>query len=224
MTEYSDLSSKIISFTEVSSSVFSDTVVDYLLENAQHRMMREVDLPVFRRTDTGTLTASSPFVALPVNCLIIRSFHYLDGSSNNVFLLPKERSYCIEYGKKRSTTGTPKYYARYDEDKLYIAPTPSSALSFELSYTVKPNAIDSDTLLSSSSTSSWLSTNCKDVLFNACMVEAYAYLKGPADMIQMWEQKYQQSLQGLSIEEQGRTRRDEYRHGELRTPVRAVKP
>jgi hypothetical protein len=56
------------------------------------------------------------------------------------------------------------------------------------------------------------------------MVEAYAYLKGPADMIQMWEQKYQQSLQGLSIEEQGRTRRDEYRHGELRTPVRAVKP
>jgi len=134
MTEYSDLSSKIISFTEVSSSVFSDTVVDYLLENAQHRMMREVDLPVFRRTDTGTLTASSPFVALPVNCLIIRSFHYLDGSSNNVFLLPKERSYCIEYGKKRSTTGTPKYYARYDEDKLYIAPTPSSALSFELSY------------------------------------------------------------------------------------------
>ena len=224
MTQYSDLSSKVISFTEVSSSVLSDTVMDYLLENAQHRMMREVDLPVFRRTDTGTLTASSPFAALPLNCLIIRSFHYLDGSSNRVHLLPKERSFCVEYGKNRSTTGTPKYYARYDEDKIYLAPTPSSALTFELSYTIKPNAVDSETLLSSSSTSSWVSENCKDVLFNAVMVEAYCFLKGPAEMIQLWEQKYQQSVQGLAIEQQGRTRRDEYRHGELRTPVRAVKP
>ncbi len=58
----------------------------------------------------------------------------------------------------------------------------------------------------------------------ASLAEAFKFLKGPADMLQIYEQSYQRALQELVIEQQGRHRRDEYMQGALRTPLQSQNP
>jgi hypothetical protein len=62
------------------------------------------------------------------------------------------------------------------------------------------------------------------VLLNACLAEAFKFLKGPDNLLQYYEQGYQQALQGLQLEQQGRRRRDEYYDGVLRLPLKSKQP
>jgi hypothetical protein len=55
-------------------------------------------------------------------------------------------------------------------------------------------------------------------LLYGSLAEAFKFLKGPAEMLQLYEQSYQRAIQELMIEQQGRHRRDEYMHGELKVP------
>ena len=117
-----------------------------------------------------------------------------------------------EYWPNRTSTGTPKYWAWWDENSIYLAPTPDAAYNIELGITRLP------TRLSSSNTTTWLGDNAPSAFLYGCLAEAFKFLKGPAEMLQLYEQSYQRALQALVIEQQGRHRRDEYMHGELKIP------
>jgi hypothetical protein len=106
----------------------------------------------------------------------------------------------------------PKYYGYWDENTIIIAPTPDQNYNMQINYILKPAG------LSSSNTTTYLSTEFPNGLLYACLVEAFGFLKGPADMIQYYEGKYQQALQGFTIEQMGRRRRDEYTDGPPRLP------
>ena len=123
-----------------------------------------------------------------------------------------------EYWPDRTATGTPKYYAMWDDNTHYIAPTPDAALTCELAYTYKPDG------LSSTQTSTWLSQNAPNVLLYGCILQALGYLKGPADMIQYYDKMYNQSVQALATYEMGRDRRDEFRDGVIRIPLESRNP
>ena len=222
MSEYSDLKSKVISFAESSTDVVDDTVMNYLLENAQQRIAREIDLDFLRKTEKLSFKAEDPYKKLPLNTAVLRHVHFLDGQ-NRVFLENRDLSYCIEYNSNRTITGKPKYYAKYDQNTLYIAPTPSTNYTIEIGYTVKPTADEPETLLSSSSPYSWISKNAVNILFYATMAELLVFLKGPPEMLQVYEGKYQGAMQSLGIEQQGRNRTDEYKLGIPRTPVKGGK-
>ena len=222
MSEYSDLKSKVISFAESSTDVVDNTVMDYLLENAQQRIAREIDLDFLRKTEKLSFKAEDPYKKLPLNTAVLRHVHFLDGQ-NRVFLENRDLSYCIEYNRNRTITGKPKYYAKYDQNTLYIAPTPSTNYTIEIGYTVKPTADEPETLLSSSSPYSWISKNAVNILFYATMAELLVFLKGPPEMLQVYEGKYQGAMQSLGIEQQGRNRTDEYKLGIPRTPVKGGK-
>ena len=62
------------------------------------------------------------------------------------------------------------------------------------------------------------------MLLYGCILEGLAYLKGPTDMIQLYQQKYNQSVQNLATYEMGRDRRDEYRDGVIRVPLESRNP
>ena len=222
MSEYSDLKSKVISFAESSTDVVDNTVMDYLLENAQQRIAREIDLDFLRKTEELSFKAEDPYKKLPLNTAVLRHVHFLDGQ-NRVFLENRDLSYCIEYNSNRTITGKPKYYAKYDQNTLYIAPTPSTNYTIEIGYTVKPTADEPETLLSSSSPYSWISKNAANILFYATMAELLVFLKGPQEMLQVYEGKYQGAMQSLGVEQQGRNRTDEYKLGIPRTPVKGGK-
>ena len=223
MSDYTDLLSNVRDYTETTSDVLSDTIVNDFIEHAEKRIFREVDLDIFRSYQFATLTAGNPFVSLPGantdNIAFVRSAQiYTAASPTRDYLEQKDITFMNEYWPNRDTTGKPKYYANWDQDTLYLAPTPNSAYNIELALNKQPTG------LSSSNTTTWVSTNAPKVLLYATLCEAFRFLKGPDNMLQYYEQGYQQALQGLQIEQQGRRRRDEYYDGVLRFPLDSKQP
>jgi len=226
MTTYSELVDQIRSYTETSSDVLTTTVVNDFINQAELRIFREVDLDVFRSYEFATLTASNPFVALPgatpTTMAFVRyaSIYSTTGASANdrKRLLQKDVSYMNEYWPNRTNTGEPKYYSMWDQNTIYLAPTPNSAYNIELALN------RNETGLSATNTTSWVSTNAPQVLLYACLTEAFKYLKGPYDLLAQYEKSYNESVQRLAIEQQGRRRRDEYMDGVIRLPLPSQQP
>ena len=226
MTTYAELTTQILNYTETSTDVLTSTITDDFIEHTENRLLRDLDLDVFKSHQNSTLTADSPFLSLPggttpepTSLATIRTVMiYASTSSDRDFLEQRDISFMNEYWPNRTSTGTPKYWAWWDENTIYLAPTPSSALYVELGITRLP------TRLSSSNTTSWLGNNAPIALLYGCLAEAFKFLKGPAEMLQLYEQSYQRAIQELMIEQQGRHRRDEYMHGALRTPLQSHNP
>jgi len=226
MTTYAELTTQILDYTETSTDVLTSTRTNDFIEHTENRLLRDLDLDAFKSHQNSTLTADTPFLSLPggttpepTSLATIRTVMvYASTSSARDFLEQRDISFMNEYWPIRTSTGTPKYWAWWDENTIYLAPTPSSALYVELGITRLP------TRLSSSNTTSWLGNNAPIALLYGCLAEAFKFLKGPAEMLQLYEQSYQRAIQELMIEQQGRHRRDEYMHGALRTPLQSHNP
>jgi len=220
MTDFSDLVDNVRNYTETDSTVLTDAIIQQFIDSTEDKVRRKVDLNYYRRYDTATLTVNNPFLPLPADWEATRYLQLIDANDNRTFLIQKDISFINEFAPDRtsSAAGTPKYYADYDQDTHMLAPTPNAALTVELAYTYKPP------VLSSTTTSNWMSQNAPNVLLYGCVLEALGYLKGPADMIQYYDKMYNQSLKDLASYEMGRDRRDEYRDGVIRIPLESRNP
>ena len=210
---YDELKQKIIDYTEVSSNVFTDTILNGFINDAEFRILREVDSDNNRRYVSANLIASTRFIDTPADLLIIRSAQIVDSelasgdtNQNRDFLQFRDTSFMSEFNPT-ATTGVPKYYSNWDETRIVVAPTPDQTYTIQLNYILKPTG------LSSTNTTTYLSTEFPNGLLYACLVEAYGFLKGPVDMLQLYDKKYQEAVKGFSIEQMGRRRRDEYQAG-----------
>ena len=208
---YAELVQKIRDYTEVDSNVLTSTILDGMIENAEFRILRDVDSDSNRRYDTANLITSDRFIGRPAGLLIVRSAQIVDsqGSSqpnNREFLQYRDTSFMSEFNPTEDT-GVPKYYSLWDEEKIVVAPTPDATYTIQLNYILK------DPGLSSTNTTTYISLNFPNGLLYACLVEAYGFLKGPQDLLQLYEGKYKQVVEGFSIEQMGRRRRDEYQSG-----------
>ena len=230
MTTYSELVTQIRDYTETDSNVFTTVIVNDFIEHAELRIFRDVDLDVFRKYQTASLTSGDAFVAMPgatpSSFSFIRSVNIFSPSgslggltdSERRYLEKKDTSFMSEYSPNRTSTGIPKYYANWDNDTIILAPTPNAAYTIELAYNALPTG------LSSSNTTTWVSNNAPQLLLYACLVEAFKFLKGPDNMLQTYESYYQQSLSPFAGEQMGRRRRDEYMDGVPRIGVRSTNP
>ena len=220
---YDELVTKIRNYSEVDANVFTTAIVNGFIEDAEFRIMTDVDLDVFRRNDYSTLSVGNEFLTLPDGILLIRLVEtYSSATGARTPLMQKDCSFIDEYTGNRTTTGTPKYYGYWNETKLLLGPTPDTALNVEVAYVKRPNTTDG-TKLTSTNTTTYLSLNAPNTLLYAAMVEACTFLKDK-DQLQVYEGRYGQSLMGLGIEQQGRRRRDEYVDGEIRQKLRSVPP
>ena len=205
---YAELVQKIRDYTEVDSNVLTSTIVDGFIENAEFRILRDVDSDNNRRYATANLVASNRFIDTPDDLLVIRSAQIVDGGSGSTrnFLEYRDTSFMSEYNST-GATGEPKYYSMWDQDTIVLAPIPDSSYKIQLNYILK------DPGLSSTNTTTYISLNFPNGLLYACLVEAFSFLKGPNDLLQLYEGKYKQVVEGFSIEQMGRRRRDEYQSG-----------
>ncbi len=208
---YAELVQKIRDYTEVSSTVLSDTIVNGFIENAEFRILRDVDSDNNKRYVTANLVSGTRFIDTPDNLLVIRSAQIVDsdgvGASNNRdFLQYRDTSFMSEFNPAEST-GVPKYYSNWDQNTIVVAPTPNATYTIQVNYILKPDG------LSSTNTTTYLSQQFPNGLLYACLVEAFSFLKGPNDLLQLYEGKYKQVVEGFSIEQMGRRRRDEYQSG-----------
>ena len=208
---YDELKTKIRDYTEVGSTVLSDTILNGIIEDAEFRIFRDVDSDNNRRYATANLVVNTRFIQTPDNALVIRSAQIVDSdgtssANNRDFLQWRDTSFMSEFNNLE-TTGVPKYYSWWDKNHLVFAPTPDATYTIQLNYILK------DAGLSSTNTTTYLSLNFPNGLLYACLVEAYGFLKGPVDMLQLYDQKYTEAVKGFSIEQMGRRRRDEYQAG-----------
>ena len=215
---YSELLTNVRNYTEVGSEVLSDSIIDVFIENVENKIQRELDLDAFRKFQFSSFTIGSPFITVPDDFAFERGVQIKDQiTGDRTWLEQRDTTFIDEYNKDRSDTGTPKYYANWDQNTIMVAPTPDLAYEIELWYNKTPDH------LSSSQTTTWLSTNAPEVLIYGTVAEAFSYLKNPP-YVQLYEQKYAQAVQNLAQTQMGRKRRDEYADGVLRIPLRSVDP
>ena len=208
---YSELTTNIRDYTEVDSNVLTQSIIDTFIENAEFRIMRDIDSDQNKRYATAPLISGQRFINVPSNTLIVRSAQIVDsdgvGQANNRdFLEYRDTSFMSEYNSSEST-GVPKYYGMWDDNTLVFAPTPNAGYTIQLNYILKNPG------LSSTNTTTYISTNFPNGLLYACLVEAYGFLKGPNDLLQLYEGRYKQAAESFAIEQMGRRRRDEYQSG-----------
>jgi len=228
---YSTLTTAIQNYTEVGTSVLSSTITDQFIDNSELRIQRDVPIDADRKEMLGNLTASKDNVYAPAGTLFVRGIQVYTSTTAatgaNSWLEKKDISFLREYDAAETTTGTPKYYAMSggaegtgatSSGRITIVPTHSSAFIYKIHYNARPIG------LSSANTTTYLSLNFGNGLLYACLVEAFSYLKGPMDMLQLYEQKYQTEVQKFGQEQLGRRRRDDYTDGEPRIPVPAQTP
>ena len=220
---YGNLKTDLRNYTEVDSTVLTDAVCNTIPKNAENRIYREADNDDNRFYATSNLTIGNRYVTIPTDLRIIR---YAQLTNDNVtpnvhvYLEKKDTSFMTEYYDTPSTaSGLPKYYGNWDSQYWLVAPTPDRAYEITLAYIKQPTSITT-----SDSTTTYLSNKYQDLLLYATLLEAYGYLKGPQNLIQYYQQSYQQALLSYAIEQQGRRRRDEYQDGVIRTPIKSEPP
>jgi len=215
---YDELVTNIRNYTEVDANVFSNSVINTFITMAENRILRDIDLDVFKLEVAGNLSANNRFLTAPTDILTHRYMMLTSPTGDQIFLDFRDTSFMKEYWPDGTELGVPKYYSVWDQNTFYVAPTPSLAYSVELGYIYRPAQ------LSATNPTTWVSTNAPEALLYACLIQAYSYTKGPPDMLAYFNNAYKEAIQGLGIEQQGRRRRDEYRDGMVRIPLKSESP
>ena len=219
----STLRSAIRDYTEVDDTVLSDSIINTIVKNAESRIFRSVDSDYTKFYAVSQTTIGNRYITVPTGTRIIRYVQITDNStSDQEFLKQVDSSFLATYAPdpdNSSDRGRPKYFAHWDNDNWVVAPTPDAAYVLTMAYIKQPT-----TITTSDSTTTEISTKQPDLLLYACLVESCKFLKGPDNMIQLYEASYQEALQTFAAEQQGRRRRDEYRDGVLRIPLNSPTP
>ena len=205
---YAELTAAIKDYANNTETNFVAAIPTFV-KQAEQRIYRSVNLPVNRKNVAGTMTDGNQYLTMPTDFLLPLSLS-ITSSSNQIFLLNKDSNFIRSTYPNASTKGTPKYYATFASDSFIIGPTPDANYVTELHYYYQPASIV-DT------SPSWLGTNADTVLLYGSLVEAYTYMKGDPDMMQLYQQRYQEALDLLKLQAEGRMTGDEYRDGTIRT-------
>ena len=204
---YAQLKTAIQDYTDNSETTFVNHLNDFI-KASEEKLLKSVDLDYFRKNVTSTLTSSDQFLTVPSDYLASFSLQ-ITASGSESFLLQKDVNYLREYTPSATTTGLPKYYARFDENNFILAPTPNSAYTIELHYFYRPASLTAG----ADGGTTWLSTNAPYALLYGALIEAYTFMKGEADIIQNYTNLYMQYLERVKDLGEARENTDGYRVG-----------
>ena len=226
---YSELLDNVRNYTEVTSDVLSNSVINVFLTNIENKVARQLESDEQRRYATTAFEANNAFldVSGPEGGFrFARGLQIVETDGTRTWLEQRDATFMDEYSVERSTTdtnftGKPKYWGNWDATTLIVAPTPNTAYTVEMWYDETPERLGNGS--SGTSTTTFLSNNAPEVLLYGTLSEAYSYLKNLQDM-QLYEGKYQVALQDYAQEQMGRKRRDEYQNGVLRIPMKSLTP
>ena len=228
---YANLVTDIRNYTEVDANVLTSAICNRIIEDAEFKILRDVPIDAYKKQSVGNLVTGQSTINVPAKTLFVKGVQIYDSTTAitgaNTWLEKKDETYLQEYVPAETSTGKPKYYAMFGgatgtsdttSGRLFLAPVPNSTYKFKIHYEAIPDG------LSSSNTTTFISLYFPNGLLYACLVEAYGYLKGPIDMLTLYENKYKQEVQKFANEQVGRRRRDDYTNGAVRIPVTSANP
>ena len=221
---YSQLVDQIRNYTEVDSNGLSDNTVSVIVQNTENRIYRELNIDAYRLYASAVTTAGTTTISVPSGLRNIRYVEMIspDGEISN--LEQKDSSYMAEFNNFPNSSTyyeKPRYWANWNETTWFVAPTPNTTYAINIAYYSQGTSI---TAGNSATSTTYISTFAQDLLLYGSLVETYKYLKGPDNMIQVYEQSYQQARESFGVEQTGRRRRDEYVDGEPRVVVDSPPP
>ena len=233
----SALETDIRSYTEVDSNVLTGAVLSRFIENAETRILRDVNIDADRKSQTGSLVVGQEYINAPAGCLVVRSVQVTeDDTSPNTLKYLEKRDVTFlneynNYGTAGTTVATgrdiPKYYAMFGgatgitdttSGTIMFAPCPDKTYTFQVNYVALPVSLVTNT------SGTYISRNFANGLLYASLVEAFGYLKGPQDMLTYYEQRYNKEVEKFAIEQVGRRRRDDYDDGTIRIKIDSPSP
>ena len=228
----SGLKTQIKSYTETDSNVLTNAVLENIILNAQYRIFRDLPIDADRKQQIGNLVTGQETINSPAGAVFIRGVQVYDSTSAttgaNVWLEKKDVTYLQEYisSTESAKRGQPKYYAMFGgatgesdttSGRMMFAPVPDATYKFRVHYNAMPALLENDD-------TNYISLNFPNGLLYCCLSEAYAFLKGPIDMLTLYENKYKQEVQKFAAEQVGRRRRDDYTDGTVRIPINSANP
>ena len=217
---YTELVTAVSDYTE---NTFETSEMNTFIEQAEQRIYNSVQFPSIRKNVTGQTTTSNKYLQGPSDFLAVYSMAVVtDVTGGNIntgtyeYLLNKDVNFIRQAYPTPNDTGTPKYYALFgprsdDETELsfILGPTPDAQYYVELHYYYYPESIVT-------AGTSWLGDNFDSVLLYGTLVEAYTFMKGETDMMQLYDGKYKEALQMAKRLGDGLERSDSYRSGQSR--------
>ena len=233
---YATLTTAIQDYTEVGTSVFTSTITDQFIMNAEYRIGYDIPIDADRVQSQAQLAADNNSINVPAECLFVRALQVFPSTTSTTvqgsYLERRDQTFMQEYvgeltgdvgsGTGQDTTAIPKYYSMFGgatgtgattSGAVYLAPTPDQNYLYIMHWNKLPQA------LSGSNTTTYISQYFPQGLLYACLVEAYGFLKGPQDLLTLYEKKYKQELEKFAAMQIGRRRRDDYTDGTIRIPI-----
>ena len=207
---YDQLKTAIQDYTENDETSFVNNI-PLFIRIAEERILKNVQLSLFRKNATASTTASNKFLACPGDFLAPFSLSLAGTDGDKFFIDFKDPSFIQTYTPDSTTTGSPRYYAVFDVDNFILAPTPNTTFTAELHYFYRPNSLTAG----AGSGTTWLSENAELTLLYGALVEAYLYMKGEQDMMSYYDKRFQESLLPLKMMGENKEVTDEYRTGKV---------
>ena len=215
---YTQLSSAIQAYTENTEADFVANIPVFV-QQAEQRIYNNVQFPSLRKNMTGTVSSTTPYLSAPNDYLATYSLAVIDGDGNYEYLLNKDVNFIRQAYPSASDTGLPRYYALFgaqsnaiNELSFILGPKPDANYTVELHFYYYPESIVT-------ADETWLGDNFDSVLLYGSLVEAYTYMKGEQDMMQLYNQKFMEALALAKRLGDGMERQDAYRSGQFRQKV-----
>ena len=219
----SELKTLIQNYVQNTETTFVATLDDFI-KNTEDRIFELVQFDYFRKNVKWSMTAGSRFLTAPNDFEQSFSLAVIDSNGDYHFLDKKHPSFMQEYDPNPTDStkrGRPLYYGDFDKDlntglkesTLILAPVPDQNYTSELHYLYKPNSLVTDT------TGTWMSKHARNALLYGSLVEAYTFMKGDADLMSLYENRFNLEILRLKNQAEARGRRDEYRYDSLRSSV-----
>jgi hypothetical protein len=210
---YTELQQAIQDYTENDETTFVNNIPVFI-RNTEERILKNVQLSLFRKNVSGNMTASNKFLACPSDFLAPYSLSYTDAGNDANFLDFKDANYIQQFNPDPAVEGAPRYYGVFDLTNFIIGPTPDSSYAVELHYFYRPNSLTAG----AGTGTTWLSENAELAMLYGSLMEAYIFMKGEADMQALYEKRFGESIMGLKMFGEAKEVTDQYRTGQVIRP------
>ncbi len=223
---YTQLTAAICDYTQNFDQDFVSNIPVFVRQ-AEQRIFNTVQFPSIRKNVVGLTTANNKYLSAPSDFLAVYSLAVIDATGAYEYLLNKDVNFIRQAYPTPTSTGLPKYYALFgptttndpspvitNELSFILGPTPAAAYSVELHFYYYPESISV-----AASGQTWLGDNFDSVLLYGSLVEAITFMKGEADMVQLYNTKYGEALALAKRLGDGLERGDAYRDGQYKQKV-----
>lgn len=207
---YAELKQAIQDYTQNTETTFVSNL-PLFIRLAEERILKSVQLNLFQKVASDTLTASNRLYACPADFLAPLHFA-IDVSGDLEHLQFKELDFLQLYTPDSTTTGQPLYYAQYDVDNFILAPTPDSNYTVELKYLYRPTSLTAG----AEGGTTWLSENAEIALLYGSLVEAYTFMKGEDALMAQYQNRLMEAIARLKNLGEAQETDDEHRVGRIR--------